>query len=633
MITGTIIGSTGNQYIDAKIEWESVADPTNNRSTVTAALYYKRNNTGFTTSGTGTFTITINGVKASANKYLTITNGAWVLAVENTVTVNHSADGTKSIGISATGSIPDTSLSSTAVNGTVKLETIARASTIDSLSCATKYFTGKMTYKYTPKSASHYNRCVVALNLDGSFTQVKVISLGQQTAAQKTATVTLSEDELAIIYKKLPSTTQGVLRFTFRTYSDSGYSTQVGDAGYKEISLSIPNTTDTQPTATVTISPVSSLSSPFNTLYIKGRSKIDVNFTDAAGKYGASVVSYQVSCLGKNYGSPYTTEYITEDGDVTVTATLKDSRGFSRTYTKVVTFFPYANPRIIPASGESEIVCARCDSSGNLSDSGTYLKIKAKRSYSKVVASGSQKNFCSIRYRYKAEGGSYSAWTTILATNATSDEVSTGALLSGALALTKSYVVQVGVVDTLGEEYATTANIPTDKVYMHRAGHINALGIGKYAEEENTVDIAEDIKVKARGGLTVGDIPISDTGWIDLGVNEDNEAVMISANDVGRNGAGCYYRVINGNHVYVAFNCACTYSGSLLIVNKNKIPSKYCPARNAYAMVPTGGRAIIRAIANHSGNIVIDFVQLITATANTASADVNWIDGYIDYWV
>lgn len=626
MITGTIIGSTGNQYIDAKIEWESVADPTNNRSTVTAALYYKRNNTGFTTSGTGTFTITINGVKASANKTLTITNAAWVLAVENTVTVNHNSDGTKSVGISATGSIPDTSLSSTAVNGTVKLETIARASTIDSLSCETKYFTGKMTYKYTPKSASHYNRCVVALNLDGSFTQVKVISLGQQSAAQKTATVTLSEDELAIIYKKLPSTTQGVLRFTFRTYSDSGYSTQVGDAGYKEISLSIPNTTDTQPTATVTLSPVSSLSSPFNTLYIKGRSKIDVNFTDAAGKYGASVVSYQVSCLGKTYGSPYTTEYITEDGDVTVTATLKDSRGFSRTYTKVVTFLPYANPRIIPASGESEIVCARCDSSGNLSDSGTYLKIKAKRSYSKVVASGSQKNFCSIRYRYKSEDGSYSSWTTILATNATSDEVSTGALLSGALALTKSYVVQVGVVDTLGEEYATTANIPTDKVYMHRAGHINSLGLGMYVEDENTVDVAEDLTVRIRGKVS-----FAGEAWVNLGLSS---GVAESETNAGRwGGTGCYYRACAGEkHIYVAFNCAFTFSGSAIQVNADPIPAEYRPDRNVYAMVSVGGRSVARILVNKSGNVLVDWVQVLSSAEQTASATVKWIDGYIDYW-
>lgn len=626
MASGTINGSTGNQYIDAKVEWSSSVDTTANKSTVTAALYYKRNNTGFTTSGTGTFSITINGEKTSANKTLTITNAAWVKAVEATVTVSHNADGTKSVGISATGSIPDTSLSSTSVNGTAKLDTIARASTIDSLSCETKYFNGKMTYKYTPKSASHYNRCVVALNIGGAYTQVKTISLGQQTAVQKTATVTLSEDELSIIYKKLPNATSGVLRFTFRTYSDSGYSTQVGDAGYKEITLSIPNISATQPTATVTLSPVSSLSSPFDVLYIKGRSKIDVNFTNAEGKYGASIVSYQVSCLGKKYGSPYTTEYITTDGDVTVTATLEDSRGFTRTYTKTVTFLPYANPRIIPASGESEIICARCDSSGNLSDSGTYLKIKAKRSYSKAVSSGSQKNFCSIRYRYKAEGGSYSSWTTILATGAASDEVSTGALLGGALALTSSYVVQVGVVDTLGEEDTTTVSVPTDKVYMHRAGSINSLGIGKYAEDENTVDVSEDITSIFRGHVR-----FAGEAWINLGLSAN---VAESETNAGRwGGTGCYYRACAGDkHIYVAFNCAFTFSGSAIQVNAEPIPEAYRPDRNVYAICATGGRTVARILVNKSGNILVDWIQVIAAAEQTASSTVKWIDGYIDYW-
>lgn len=626
MASGTINGSTGNQYIDAKVEWSSSVDTTANKSTVTAALYYKRNNTGFTTSGTGTFSITINGVKTSANKTLTITNAAWVKAVEATVTVSHNADGTKSVGISATGSIPDTSLSSTSVNGNAKLDTIARASTIDSLSCETKYFNGKMTYKYTPKSASHYNRCVVALNIGGAFTQVKVISLGQQTAVQKTATVTLSEDELSIIYKKLPNATSGVLRFTLRTYSDSGYSTQVGDAGYKEITLSIPNISATQPTATVTLSPVSSLSSPFDALYIKGRSKIDVNFTNAEGKYGASIVSYQVSCLGKNYGSPYTTEYITTEGDVTVTATLKDSRGFTRTYPKTVTFLPYANPRIIPASGESEIICERCDSSGNLSDSGTYLKIKAKRSYSKVVSSGSQKNFCSIRFRHKAEGGSYSEWTTILATGAASDEVSTGALLGGALALTSSYVVQVGVVDTLGEEDTTTVSIPTAKIYMHRAGSINSLGIGKYAEEENTVDVAEEITTKFRGPVR-----FAGEAWINLGLSAN---VAESETNTGRwGGTGCYYRACAGDkHIYVAFNCAFTFSGGAIQVNAEPIPEAYRPDRNVYAICATGGRTVARILVNKSGNIFVDWIQVISSAEQTASSTVKWIDGYIDYW-
>lgn len=630
MAGATITGSTGNEYIDAKIVWSSVANNDTNKSTVTAALYYKRNNTGFKTYGTGTFSITINGTKTTETKTLTITESAWVKAVEATVTVSHNSNGSKSITISASGSIPDTTLTSTSVSGTANLDTIPRASTIDLLSCNTSYFTGTFTFKYTPQSNSFYNRCNIALNIDGTYTAVKTINLGQKAASQQTGTVTLSESELSTIYNKLPSAKKGTLRFTFRTYSDSGYSTQVGDAGNKEITLTIPNTTATQPTATMTLTPVSSLASPFNSLYIKGKSKVKATLASGAGKYGASIVSYNITVEGKSGGTPYTSGYLMKPGDVTVKGTVTDSRGYSRTYTNTITVIDYSVPQIIPISTENEVIAARCNSSGALTENGTYLKIKARRSFSKVVSSGVQKNFCSIRYRYKAEGGSYSSWAVILATSAGGDEVVTGALLGGALSTTSSYIVQVQAIDDIGESATTTISVPTEKVYMHRAGSINSLGIGKYAEEENTVDIAEDITLKVRGDLIVGDRKISDTGWISLGLSDE---VIESANNVGQSGRGCYYRVINGNHVYVAFNCALTYANSILIVNKNAIPAQYCPERNAYALVPTGGRSIIRAIANHSGNIVIDWVQVITATASTTSANVSWIDGYLDYWI
>lgn len=633
----TINGTTSNEYIDAKIIYSAHVDYDDNKSTIEATLYYKRNNTGFATTGTGTFTISIDGTQKTETKTLTITENAWVKAVSLRKEVYHNSNGTRSAVISATGSIPGTTLTSTSVEYNVTLTTIPRATTIDSLSCKTSYFNGEMTYKFTPKNTVSYTRCNIALNLDGTFTAVKTINFGKQSASQQTATVTLSKDELSIIYNKLPNTIKGTLRFTFRTYSDSGYSTQVGDALYKEITLSIPDISDTQPTATMAVSPISSLSAPFNALYIKGRTKVDVNFTNGEGKYGASVVSYDVTIGGKSYGSPYTSEYITTDGEVEVTGTITDSRGLSRTYTQKVNFIPYANPRIIPASNESEIICERCDASGNLSETGTYLKIKAKRSYSKVV-SGSQKNFCSIRYRYKPEGGSYTSWTTILAENATSDEVTTGALLGGALSVESSYVVQVGVIDTLGESANTTVPIPTEKVYMHKAGSMRSLAIGKYAEEENTFDVAEDITAIFRGKVR-----FPGEAWKSL---ELYSSVVTSETSVGRyGGTGAYYRVCSGEkRICVIFNVSFTTSSSTVrVVDRYKsgttefqIPSAYRPGCDVYALCPVGfadgSRGIATVSVAPSGRVNIYAVHKLPGATLSNGDTVAWIDGYIDYW-
>lgn len=446
---------------------------------------------------TAKYYVSING--GAEKEYLvnyTLPQNATATIVDTTITVNHKSDGSGTV---AVRTWMDTRISAGVVtqSKSLNLTTIPRASSLDALSCSTAYFNGTLTYKYSPKSASFYNRCVIALNLNGAFTTVKTVNLGQKAASQQSDTVTLSESELSTIYNKLPSTTKGTLRFTFTTYSNSGYSTQIGDAVNKEITLTIPNIDATQPTATMTLTPVSSLASPFNTLYIKGKSKVQVALTGGVGKYGATIASYTVSVGGTSGNAPYTSGYLTKAEEVTITGTVTDSRGYFRKYTQKITVIDYSVPQIIPISSESEVIATRCDSGGNIVDNGTYLKIKAKRSYSKVI-SGTQKNFCSIRYRYKAEGGSYSAWATILDTTATSDEIVTGALL-GTLDVTSSYLVQVEAVDTIGETGTTEISLPTERVYMHKAGSIGSLGIGKYAEEENTIDIAEHITTKVRG--------------------------------------------------------------------------------------------------------------------------------------
>lgn len=621
MASGTITGSTGNAYIDAKIEWSSTANNSANTSSVTAALYYKRNNSGYTTYGSGTFSITINGTKKTNTATLTITESAWVKAVEQTVTVSHNSDGSKSIGISSTGSIPSTSLSSTSCSGTVTLDTIQRASSIDYFACSTNYFNGQITYKYTPKSSSFYNKCSIALNANGELTNFYTALLDKDSASQNSKTVTLSETALSIIYNKLPNTTKGTIRATLRTYSDASYTKQIGDAVYKEITLYIPNISATQPTATMTLSPVTDLASPFNSLYIEGRSKVDANFASGAGKYGASIASYQLSVGGKNYGSPYTSDYLSTDGSVTIKGIVTDSRGFSRTYTQTITVIHYDKPKILSASGESEVVAVRCDANGNITDSGTYLKIKAKRSYSPVVSGGKQNNFCKIRYRYKVEGGSYTSWKEILASNSLgSDEIVTGALLDGTLSAQHTYIVQVQAIDDIGEHSYTTITIPTDRVYMHKAGSIRSLGIGKYVEEENTVDVADDITTKFRG-----EVQLLGEKWVSLGLSSN---VAEPESSCGRYAnTGCHYRVSGGNHIYVAFNCAFTFIGSAIQVNATPIPEEYRPDRNVYALCATDGRAVARILVNSSGNILVDWTS-----EQTESPTAKWIDGYIDFW-
>lgn len=516
MASGTIIGSTGNEYIDAKIEWYSTPNAVLHKSYVHATLYYKRNNTGYTTDGTGTFSITINGKSTSASKTLSITENEWVKAIEATQEVNHINPWT--ITISASGSIPGTPLSSTHVSGAVTLPAtgehiVYESSTLDSLSCATQYFNGSMTYKYTPKNANYYNRCNISLNLNGEHIAVKTINLGKKSTSQQTATVTLAEIELAIIYNKLPSATKGTLRFTLCTYSDSAYSTQV-DSGEihsapyvaittKEITLNIPNDSTTQPTIAMSLASVNSLPSPYNSLYIQGHSKVKATL-DISTKYGATVEASNITVNGNTYAFPYESDILSQTGTITVKATAKDSRGYYGTNYKDIEVIPYSKPYIQAKSGETTVIVARCDSSANLTDSGTYLKIKAKVVYSKVISSGVQNNYGNIKFRYRKEGSAYSAWQTILNCKTdNSDEVITPPLLNGTLDITSNYQVQIIATDDLYDSVPITIAVPSDEVYTDKPAGGKSMGLGGYSSGDGNLDIYW--KTKARGGISLFD--------------------------------------------------------------------------------------------------------------------------------
>lgn len=505
MASGTILGSTSNQYIESKIEWSSTPNNTANTSTVKAALYYRRTNEGYSTYGDGTFSIYIGSKKYTFSEHLTITT-VWIKAVEATETVNHNTDGGKIITIGAGGYISGTTLTTTYCYDDVVLDTIPRATTIESLTCSTKYFTGDFTYKYTPKNVRHFNQCSISLNINGTLTAVKTVNVGRETAYQKTASVTLSDSELSTIYNKLPSTDKGVLRFTLRTYSDSGYSTQVGDAKHKEITLYIPEEDSTRPTVTMTLSPVNSLSSPLNSLYIKGYSKVDANFSNGEGKYGATIASYSMLVNGKTYSSPYTSGYLSNTGSVTVTGKVTDSRGFSRSYPMKITVLDYSKPKILPASDESNIVCERCDENGTPTSSGTHLKIKARRSYNKLTSGDTQNNHCLIRYRYKTESAtSFSSWKPILEKTASSDTVDT-VRSDITFDATTAYVVQVGAIDDLNNTAAVQFVVPTDSVTLHMAKGGKRLGLLRYAENssEEGIDVGAPIHGGAVDNFTLG---------------------------------------------------------------------------------------------------------------------------------
>lgn len=549
MASGTIYGSTGNQYIDSKIVWSATANTSYNTSSVTASLYYKRNNTGFQTQGTGSFSITINGVTTTASsKYLTITESAWVLAVSATNTVSHNDDGTKSITISASGSIPDTTLSSTSCSGRVTLDSIARASTLTS--AANKTLGTVCSIKWTPLSKSFRYKLEFSL---GDFSYTTGAIHPNTTSAYTYTGYSLPIADIAPEITGNPPT--GTMTVKLYTFSDSAAKTQVGSASTKTFTVTVPDNTSTKPDVSMTIEPVSSLASAFSSLYIQGKSKVKATIS-GSGKFDAKISSYKMYVQGKAQ-SAFESGYLTTAGTVTVKGRATDSRGYYNEAEKEINVIPYSAPSLLPKSGESGIICARCDKDGNITESGTYLKIKAKRSYSKVMSGSTQKNFCIIRYRVREETtNTYSAWVTLLAKTATDDEINVtlGNVVPSA---ETAYFVQVGVVDDIGESDAVQFAIPSDFVTIdvpeeHKG---KRMGLLRYAQDtdEPGIDVGAPIHGGGVDNLTLGErITASSTVPIDL-------------NDVKT--PGNYYSPSGTNSQYIA-NTPYTGGGFGLIVRE-----------------------------------------------------------------
>ena len=623
MARGTLnfnASAQSGRYIDSKVEWTSSADQAGNESDVTVKLYARKGDTTqsltIPTSGSWKYRLSVAGTEVSGTVTKSILED-WVLVASKTVKgINHDSDGKKSITISGSVTAPSgTSFAghTSKGSGTATLDTIPRASSITSVAATT--LGKKCSVKWTPASKSF--RYKLKFSLDGWSHTTGAIHPNQTTAYTYTGYTIPLEAARQIMYA-----VSGEMTVTLYTYSDSDATDRIGSSS-ATFTVTVPNNDDTRPAVSMELSPVGDLPDAFSGLFVQGKTRLKAEVT-AEAKYDAGVLACSVKVCGESYGlsDDFTSELLTVYGNTAVTGYVEDTRGFTRSVTKNITVIPYSKPRIVPVAGESEVIAARCDADGNLVDDGTYLTIRAKRSYSPVKANGVQKNFCRIRYRYKLSGAaSYSGWTTILAGDSLdSDEVTTAPLMGGVLSIKESYLVQIRAVDDIGGYSSTLVEIPTDKVYMHRDKRRRALAIGKYIELDNCVDIADDITLKIRGEK-----------WVDLGLSSN---VTESASGVGRGDtkSGCFYRAVNGNHIQVAFNCAFSYTGSEIVINSELIPAECRPGRSVYAVCAMSGRAVARVKVNSSGEILVEWVQVLSSADSTAELTVNWIDGHIDYF-
>lgn len=682
-------------------------------------ILWKSTQTGESWNGytrTANYYVSING--DPEKKYTvnyTLPQNSTVTILDNTITVYHKSDGSGTVKVRTW---MDTDISAGVVeqSKTVNLTTIARASTITSVSDT--ILGNACTVKWTPLSKQYQYRVSFSL---GEWSDVGIVR--PPTTSEYTFTETLPLD----VANQLPNAKTGAMTVTLYTYPAGSTLTPIGSPSSKTFTVTVPDNSSTKPNLTMTVSPDSALPSAFNGLYIQGKSRAKADLS-GSGKYGADIASYGLTVLGKGYSSPFQTEYLSTSGTVAVNGRVKDTRGFVTEKVVNISVIPYSKPKLIHGYKSNGILCARCDASGNLTASGTYLKIKVGRSYSKVVSGGTQKNFCQLRYRYKtASALAYSDYVTLLAKDASTDyvDVTLGNVVTS---ISTSYMVELSAVDDIGDSTTVTFVVPTDDIAFHLKDGGDGAAFGKYAEKSNVLDIASDWDMYYKGdkiekkfyslrgntqipsgadlndyktpdvyaipsdaiadgianmpfqraGLLIvyagtGQESVSegtwkyivqeyrslystipsyrrmiysnaegvwtyetwqmekglDTGWVKLEMSSNASAPETAT----RGGAGCFYRVINENHVFVRFNCAFTFQGSSIKLTDTPLPSWYRPKNYAMALLPVNDRGIARASVASDGYIYVNYVQNMATASTTNEFTVSWIDGYIDYWL
>lgn len=482
-LSGTITGSTNNQYIQPTITWSAVQSVEGNYSDITATLTYSRTNTGYTTSGTWSGSISIGGAEKRGTQYMEITYHSDTVAMTAKTRVKHSDDGTCKVTISATGGMSS--------GQTLKTTSISREETLNTIPRASKPALSRTSLTMGDTLRIQTNRA------NSSFFHDVWYEFGGQRGD---ASDFLDDDGTAGIYswtdltppvelaRRLPNATSGTCTVYLRTYADRTRKKQIGSDQSATFTLYVPALV--VPTAEVALEIIND-GAPLSDwgAALKGFSRLRYTVT-AAGADGSSITGYRVTLAGQTFTARSgTTEVLNVSGDVTAQVTVTDSRGRTATASCAVTVQDYAPPSL------SQSAVQRCTGDGSISDTGTYLRCLCTASCATVEGH----NTVTCRVRYRPKGGGWSGYTAL--TNGAA------CVVGGTLSPQTTYEAELSAVDALGNVRSVTVIIPTAEVALHLREGGRGAAFGKYAEQNELLECSWNAQfdgdVAVDGTLTV----------------------------------------------------------------------------------------------------------------------------------
>lgn len=605
---------------------ESNVSIVNNTSDVTVEVYVQKISTYNSEAASNPQTLYIDGTAFSDNNAIDMNPETTPrLCNSGTKTITHSADGSKSITISALGSLPTGGgygPTSGTLSATVALTTIPRAASITSSSDLT--IGNNLAYTLS-NAGSLYVKLEYYVYDGASWDLVSTSNEGTGSSG----TITMGATENNIMYAAMPNTTSRACILRAKTYSDSGYSTQVGSdydkAGTIYVNQAINNPTfttftvgnldkniavvDKYANALVTSSTSTLLGS--DTKMIKGYSKLRAVVTTAnkmVALNSATPIKYRFVAGAlqneQNYSAGSTVNLDIDNAltkDVSVAAI--DSRSLVTTVT--ASLANMVEPTPISLWGLTLTRDNGVDSETKLAFSGLLWK-----EYFGGGANGVANTVtCHWRYKLTTEAWGAQTWTAITATDDGSGNLSYDEYIEGDLGVSgfdvdKSFDIEVRAFDKISQTIIEqTLSVGTPVIDITKDG---IAIMGKY-------------DVGVGGSLQVDGLPVGSSG----------NSLQVDCSGGTSDTYGVLGGLVNSSNTVYTVSLGSYISGSLRVYLNGRLETQGS-GEDWVETTPASGTFTF-ATAPATGEIVTAVYQFTTGTTGNADTlDGVHLSGLLD---
>lgn len=390
-----------------------------------------------------------------------------------------------------------------------------------------------------------------------------------------------------------PSSVSILLVFTVITYHDDK---EIGSSAVT-VTYTIPESV--KPAVSLEVSDMMGYFSQYGA-YVQKKSRLRIAVT-ASESQGARITAYRIEADGKTYtNSLVITEPVSDSGDLTVKATVTDTRGRTETANVVIPVMVYTPPNV------STVAVDRTDEKGNVSSSGGYLTVR----FHAAITGLSGKNSAVYTLQYKKANEAY-YFSHSLNDYSGSHTVNDG-VFTFAAETASSYNIIVTASDDFESGSKTGVGSSIKKTWSMRKDGVG-FAFGKIAEKANTLDMGWDIELNENDVLRNGLVAYAPNGfglgtiakllteaddldeiwqsgnyqWMD---STPKNAYVFPGTSIGEHG---YMRVDNKDNGAFSQTLRCTYGtigftverhkrGSIITPWKRCDPDAFAPAGYGY---------------------------------------------------